>query len=85
MKQPFQYTLFGLTISLLLSGSAVSAAPPTPEPSDVKYHRYHDRRDPEGQKYHDFLAAAAPEGLYYNTRKTAIGNVDDTPKKRTLC
>ena len=82
MEQYLQTTLFGLTISFLLWGPAVSAAPPTPE--TVKYHRYNDRRDPEGKKYHSFLAAAAPERLFYNTRKTAIGNIDDTPEKETI-
>ena len=79
-----QSILLGLSILLILSCWGVNADPPTPKTSDVKYHRYHDRHDPEGQKYHDFLAAAAPEGLYYNTRKTAIGNIDDTPEKETI-
>ena len=82
MNQYLQTTLLGLTFSLLLWAPAVSAAPPTPE--TVKYHRYNDRRDPGGKKYHSFLAAAAPEGLYYNTRKTAVGNIDDTPEKETI-
>ncbi|MCY3548892.1 MAG: hypothetical protein OXH39_00410 [Candidatus Poribacteria bacterium] len=54
------------------------------EATNIEYYGYNVRFDPKGQKYHDFLAATAPEGLYYNTRKTAIGNIDDTPEKETI-
>ena len=84
MKKHIQNTFLGLAICFLLSGSAVSAAPPTPETSDVKYYRYHDPRDPEGQKYHQFLPDPAPEGVFYDTRLKASANIDNTPGKETI-
>ena len=84
MKKHIQNTFLGLAICFLLSGSAVSAAPPTPETSDVKYHRYHDPRDPEGQKYHQFLPDPPPEGVFYDTRLKASANIDNTPGKETI-
>ena len=84
MKQHIQTTLFGFAICCLLSGSAVSAAPPTSEISDVKYHRYHNPRDPDGEKYHQFLPDPPPEGVFYDTRLKASANIDDTPEKETI-
>ena len=84
MNQSLQTSLLGFAISLLLWGSAGNAAPPTPETSDVEYHRYHDPGDPEGEKYHRFLPDPAPEGVFYDTRWKASANIDDTPEKETI-
>ena len=54
------------------------------ETPDIDYYTHNTRFDPKGEKYHRFLAAPPPEGLYYNTRKTALANIDDTPKKETI-
>ena len=84
MEKFTQLTLLSLSIWLILSGSAVNAAPPTPEISDVKHHYYADPHDPEGQIYHRFLPAPEPEELFYDTRMKATANIDDTPEKETI-
>ena len=84
MEKCTQLTLLSLSIWLILSGSAVNAAPLTPEASDVKHHYYADPHDPDGQIYHRFLPAPEPEELFYDTRMKAIANIDDTPEKETV-
>ena len=54
------------------------------ETPDIESYIYNTPSDPEGEKYYRFLAAPPPEGLYYNTRKTAMANIDDTPEKENI-
>ncbi|MDE0683834.1 MAG: hypothetical protein OXI63_13030 [Candidatus Poribacteria bacterium] len=85
MNQHLQTTLLGLSISLLLLGSVVSADTQTPQNADIEYKGYLDAPiDPEGQKYHRFLQFPAPQGASYNTRMKATANVDNTPEKETI-
>ena len=79
-----QLLLFGLSIWLILSGWTASAAPPTPETSEVEYHGYDIPSDPEGQRYHRFFPRPAPEKLFYDTRGKVIANIDNTPEKETI-
>ena len=84
MKKHIQNPFGVLSILLVLSGWAASAAPPTPETSDVEYQGYEWPHDPEGRIYHRFLPIPAPKGLYYNTWLKATANIDDTPEKETV-
>jgi hypothetical protein len=79
-----QPLLFGLSIWLILSGWAVSAAPPTLETSEVEYHGYDLPSDPEGQRYHRFFSRPAEGELFYDTRRKITANIDDTPEKETI-
>lgn len=54
------------------------------EDPDIEYYLYNVPSDPQGERYHRFSPILAPEVRYYNTRKTAIANVDDTPEKETI-
>ena len=55
------------------------------ETPEIETYSYNVPSDPEGQKYHRFLATPEPEGIrYFNTRQTAIANIDDTPKKENI-
>ena len=83
MAKYIHIILLGLSIWLLLWGSAVSAAPPTPKNPDVKYH-YYRSRPLEGLKYQRFFPFPAPKGLFYATRMKATANIDDTPEKETV-
>ena len=83
MNQPLQTILLGLTICLLLLGSAVSAAPPIPQNSDVQYRSFRYAHEPEGRKYHVFLTRPVPEELFYFTELRATTNIDDPPEKET--
>ena len=84
MKKHIQSRLWMLSIWLMLSGWAVSAAPPTPETSDVEYQRYPRWNYSEGREYHRFFPTPAPKGHYYNTWMKATANIDDTPEKETI-
>ncbi|RKU18503.1 hypothetical protein C6503_09345 [Candidatus Poribacteria bacterium] len=84
MKKHIQSCLCGLSIWLMLSGWAVSAAPPTAETSDVKYERYPRWNFSEGREYHRFFPTPAPKGHFYNTWMKATANIDDTPEKETI-
>ena len=79
-----QSCLWVLSIWLMLNGWAVSAAPPTPETSDVEYQRYPRWNFSEGRKYHRFFPTPAPKGHFYNTWMKATANIDDTPEKETI-
>lgn len=83
MNHLLQTILLGLTICLLLLGSAVSAAPPVPQNPDVQYRSFRYAYSPEGRKYHVFLTRPVPEELYYATELRATANIDDTPEKET--
>ena len=84
MKKHLQTILFGLTICLLPLSSAVSAAPPISQTSDVQYRRFRYAYDPEEQKYHVFLTRPLPKELYYSTELRATANIDNTPEKETV-
>ena len=82
MRHQLQTTLFGLTISLILTAFVVNADTPKTTTTQVHYGYYYllDYL----KEYHRFLPSPAPEGLHYHIRMTATANIDDTPKKEVI-
>lgn len=79
MKQHIQIPFFALSILLTLSYvNADDAATPA-----IKYHRFENPSDPEGEMYHQFLPPV-PERSFYDTRLKASANIDDTPEIETV-
>ena len=84
MKQPFQNTLLGFVISLILSPLVVNADTLQTTTSHVHYNYYNYLLDDRLTTYYRFLPDPAPEGLHYHVRIIATANIDDTPEEETV-